>query len=253
MNRISLAALATLVCAHAALASDLPVPRAAPPVPYADSINWTGIYVGVNAGYSRGSGRETYRDAYTDYDRSIRMPGWLMGIQVGAQKQFGMFVVGLEADGQWTNQRGSSTETECLYAYYGHCKVSQTTIDQPRLNWFSTARLRAGLLVHDRVLVYATGGGAYGSMTNTHRNWIDFFGYQTPTTTITTRQAVAGTAVGGGIEAKMTQRISVKAEYLRLDMRALNTTVHVTGAGQVSNYRETLTDNIFRIGLNYHF
>jgi hypothetical protein len=54
MKRISVAGLLSVVAAGQALASDLPLPRPAPPprapAAYTPGFNWSGVYFGINGG-----------------------------------------------------------------------------------------------------------------------------------------------------------------------------------------------------------
>lgn len=248
-------AVCTFVASSATAADFRPPPPVykATPAPYVAPATWDGLYIGLNAGYSWGGEREEYRDKYVPrYDRTIEMPGWLVGAQVGANKQFGRwFVFGVESDIQWTNQSGSSKETECVWMKHGVCKKTHTTVDEPTLDWFGTARVRAGFLALERMLVYGTVGGAYGGLTNNHRSW-----YGTDSSNpymISTKQAVVGLAWGGGVEWAFAQNWSAKLEYLRLDLHAIETRTGKKSGGNQTYYRETLTDDIVRVGINYRF
>ncbi|WP_244486581.1 outer membrane beta-barrel protein, partial [Aureimonas sp. Leaf324] len=81
------------------------------------------------------------------------------------------------------------------------------------LDYLATGRLRAGYLVTDMALLYATGGVAYGE--------IDYgFSTNSPAVTaafpavINSDEDDWGYSVGGGMEVKVTQNISFGAEYL---------------------------------------
>ncbi len=172
----------------AAVAADLPpaLPVKAPvmaPVVW----NWTGFYLGGNAGYSWG--RDPYEVAggstvRTRTFRSFGQPGESLlsdvtvagpafvgagtanidgpvaGGQIGYNWQNGAWVFGLETDLQWTGQRGSTNF--CLIA---GCPAGSFVANADyKLSWFGTARARAGWLVDPRVLLYVTGGAAYGQV-----------------------------------------------------------------------------------------
>jgi outer membrane immunogenic protein len=63
----------------------------------------------------------------------------------------------------------------------------------------------------------------------------------------------AGWTAGGGVEAIVATNWSVKVEYLYMDFGTFNTTF--TGAGVFTPIvlSTRLTDNIVRVGFNYHF
>src|SRR6266436_1748632 len=85
------------------------------------------------------------------------------------------WVFGLETDLQWSGERGSATFSCAAVAVVaGPCLPGLTflpagvtgtslTVDQ-KIEWFGTFRARAGVLVVPSVLLYATGGLAYGSV-----------------------------------------------------------------------------------------
>ena len=93
------------------------------------------------------------------------------------------------------------------------------TVDQ-HLEWFGTVRGRVGVLATPRVLFYATGGLAYGSIKTTGAIGV-------------TRNGVAvalvgsnsdvrfGWTVGAGVEGKITSNWSAKLEYLYMDFDRL--------------------------------
>src|SRR5205085_3355908 len=116
---------------------DLPVapaykaPAIAAPLVY----NWTGFYIGANVGWGR---------ARTD---DVNANGVIGGGQIGANWQINNFLLGVETDLQWSDQKKAET-------------VGIVTVTD-RVRWFGTTRLRAGV-VFDRVLLFATGGIAYG-------------------------------------------------------------------------------------------
>lgn len=246
MLRITLAALAACMIVLPATAADIPMrPYFSPAMPA--TFSWTGMYIGGNAGYSWGKEREEYHDDWTNYDRSIKMNGAVAGGHIGYLHQFGRFVVGVEADWTKTWQKGSSTESECLYKWWGTCQLTHTTVDEPKLEWLGTARIRAGFLPFERLLVYGTVGGAYGMMQNAHAEW---YGSGSPLT-INTKQALAGYVWGFGGEYALNKNWSVGAEWLRYDLRAIET--HTAGWGTNSLYRETVKDDILRGRLTYRF
>jgi outer membrane immunogenic protein len=187
------------------------LPPLAPPVS-APIYTWAGIYIGINGGY--GASRLS-----ADYlSGSQSGSGWIAGGQLGANYQFGVFVVGWEVDEQWSNQRTT-------FNFSGI-----TVTDE--LVAFGTARVRGGVAM-DRVLLYLTGGGAYVA-----RN------VAIPTTSVSVQGV--GFVGGAGIERLITPNITLRAEYLYLQtLDDSSTTIY--GAQGTSHW----SDNIFRVGVNY--
>jgi outer membrane immunogenic protein len=132
---------------------------------------------------------------------------------------------------------------------------SAATVDQ-KLEWFGTFRGRAGVAVTPSVLLYATGGAAYGTI-KTDLGLAGFTPAGTPV-------AVAGSSsdtrfgwtVGGGIEAMFASNWSAKIEYLYVDLGKISSTaIFPTAAGVPLgvSLNSRITDNIVRAGINYHF
>jgi outer membrane immunogenic protein len=288
--RGTLAALA-LSAPVSAMAADLPraLPVKAPvmaPVVY----NWTGFYVGGNVGYSWG--RDPYEIAGSSTIRTREFRGFntpqptllsdvtvagpafastgtanidgaVAGGQVGYNWQTGMWVFGLETDLQWTGQRGSTSF--CLTV---GCPVGSFVANADyKLSWFGTFRARAGWLVDPRVLLYVTGGLAYGEVKIDYTSGV----LGLPLAGTSTKTTRPGWTIGGGIEGALSNNWTVKAEYLYVDLGSttsgalggatsviipdvpqpfFTTVVDTTFAGTA---RTRLRDNIARIGINYHF
>lgn len=134
MGRISGAVVAIVLGTASVLAADLP--RYSGPPPYVANFgiyNWSGAYIGLNAGYAWGSGTNLAGDP----------AGFAGGLQGGYNWQTGQFVFGLEADLQ------GSTADDTFGAY----KFSNP--------WFGTVRGRGGVAINN-VLLYLTAGVAYG-------------------------------------------------------------------------------------------
>ena len=192
MKRILLSAL-LVASAVPALAADLPVkarPMPAPVVVW----NWDGFYIGLNGGYSWGRSRTSvgYFNTATGLpivppvgsitDATFNLNGGVFGGQIGYNWQSSNWVFGLEADAQWSGQRGSANflcaaggaVVPGAAVLPGPCLPGSTflppgtvgatlSIDQ-RLEWFGTLRGRLGVLVTPSVLLYGTGGLAFGSV-----------------------------------------------------------------------------------------
>jgi outer membrane immunogenic protein len=113
--------------------------------------------------------------------------------------------------------------------------------------WFGTVRGRLGFLPTDHILLYATGGLAYGEARVSGTVTAPRLG----AANFNAADIKVGWTAGGGIEAALIDSWTVKLEYLYLDLGtvALNTTA--LGAPLTSSAR--IHDNIVRAGLNYRF
>jgi hypothetical protein len=111
-----------------------------------DHYNWSGFYLGLNAGGAFGVNTVTASGG--GGTASVKEPGFLGGAQFGANYQTGSMVWGFEAD------YDASTQTKSL-------PTGALTGSTSATPWFATLRGRAGL-AFDRTLLYATAGAAAG-------------------------------------------------------------------------------------------
>jgi outer membrane immunogenic protein len=288
----------------AALVASLPVPLAraadlpkAPPAPAAVPWLWTGFYAGLNGGYSFGDAT-TKLDATTTTvvrtrifrtagptlisdvtsapvianfaaKNSTEVDGPLGGLQVGYNWQHGWWLAGLEADIQAAGQSG---KTSLCFVAAAACPVGAGFLDASyHLNWFGTVRGRLGVLAHPRVLLYGTGGLAYGGVDADLTAGLVGGG----SATVSTNHTLVGWTVGGGIEGAVGNGWSVKLEYLYLDLgrfdaasgtgssftsvdfpntptQGFNTLIDTTVTA-AATARTKLTDDVIRVGFNYRF
>lgn len=250
-----------------ALAADLPVKSRPAPVVVEPVLNWTGFYIGVNGGYSWGNATRDLNFfnplngviLATGAGGGRDMNGGLFGGQIGYNWQTANWVFGFETDAQWTGQKGSTTAicavTGCFpTAVVPGAGVAATLTDE--LEWFGTFRGRAGVLIVPSVLLYATGGAAYGSL-KTDLGLSGFTAAGVPVIVGgSTSSSKFGWTVGGGIEAMFGSNWSAKLEYLYMDLGSIsNSVVLPTASGFPlgANVTSRVTDNIFRAGINYHF
>ena len=261
--------LATLLIGATApaFAADLPTAASASSTALSLSSNWTGFYIGVNGGYSWGrSSRDlnffnplngvTLASA-TGGGRDLN--GGLFGGQLGYNWQTANWVFGIETDAQWTGQKGSTTVLCPVAGCFPTAVAAGTGVAAAltdKLEWFGTFRGRGGVLVTPSVLLYATGGLAYGSV-QTDLGLSGFTATGIPVTAIGTRSSDKfGWTVGGGIESMFASNWSAKIEYLYMDLGSIsNSVVLPTAAGFPlgANVTSRVTDSIIRGGINYHF
>jgi outer membrane immunogenic protein len=240
MKRMLIVGALTLAAAGQALAADLPQPGAPPPprapamyVPtMAPVYNWGGVYVGVNGGY--GFGSSNWTSAAAASTGSFNTNGFLLGGTIGANFQANQFVFGVEADLDWTTLKGStSTPTTAGFCTGVSCQTAN--------NWLGTVRGRLGY-AFDRVLVFGTGGGAFGNI-QAGRN---------PPTTYDTATNFGWTA-GGGVEFAFSENLTGKIEYLFVDLsNGTCTTIANCGAAAAGS-SVSFTANVVRAGINYKF
>jgi outer membrane immunogenic protein len=218
----------------AASATDLPVRmpvKAAPMAP--PPFNWTGFYVGANAGVLWGHSVQT-----VDIDTFGGVPadtstfsGFIGGVQAGYNWQFSNVVLGIEADIDGASARKSVASS----AFDTHNMA---------LNWLGTVRGRAGL-AFDRFLPYFTGGVAFAGLKN------EIVDTGVPFGTVNRGNTATGWTVGGGLEYAFDNHWSAKAEYLYVKLP--DKTVALASGGYNFQFTFKDTEQLARIGLNYRF
>jgi len=275
MRKIILTAAAALgLISTNADAADLRMPVKAPPPVAAAVSTWTGFYIGVNGGYSWGRSRNTgafvtspggvaiVGGAGTALGNGFDLNGGLAGGQIGYNWQMSNWLIGLEGDGQWASERGSSTFL-CAAPVLGGCLPGLTfippgatgtsgTITQ-KIDAFGTFRGRLGWLVTPEVLLYGTGGLAVGDV-RTNLTLAGFTAAGAPVAVAASGSTTRlGWTAGAGIEAMFARNWSAKIEYLYMDLGSFNSTVALVPPGIALNVNSKVTDNILRAGINYHF
>ena len=252
MKRItSLVAAAASLLATSAFAADLaPRTYTKAPAPVVAVYDWTGFYIGGNIGYSWGRSSDTSRitdaaGAVTTTSGTSNLDGVVGGGQIGYNWQMQGWVWGLEADIQGTDEKGSRAfayvPTGFNIAVLAPVPVALTQ----KIDWFGTVRGRAGVLVSPTVLLYATGGLAYGAA-NTSEVIGILPGFSSSTTNV-------GWTVGAGIEGVISGNWTAKLEYLYVDLGTVSGTFTAPAGAPTSTFSSHITDNVLRVGVNYKF
>lgn len=236
MKKITLAAAALMTTAAGAQAADLRAKAPYYKAPVAQVYNWTGLYVGANAGLGFGRSATTVISP-GPVGESARLGGLgaLGGVQAGYNWQFGSLfgfsnvVMGLEADIQGA---GLDDNRTCGLGTPGpNCTGYNQKID-----WFGTVRGRVGLATGP-VLSYFTGGFAYGNVKTAFNN-VNAGVSETFSNTRT------GWTIGSGVEAALGGNWTGKIEYLYLDLG------NQSGIG-VHAFNSDVRAQVFRAGVNY--
>ncbi|WP_094193695.1 outer membrane protein [Bradyrhizobium viridifuturi] len=271
-------AVAGSLLTQGALAADLSIktPTIAP-VAY----NWTGLYIGGNVGYGWGHERDdgtlsglSLFEVFFPGGVPVEPPsvrgiapqpivgssnpsGMIGGGQVGYNWQWQNWLLGLEADIQGSDQRADGALCSATGCATGPLLINANY----RLDWFGTFRGRAGILAAPQLLLYATGGLAYGH-----------FDANAPSLPSSWGATHTGWTVGAGGEVALDSHWSIKAEYLYMDLgrfagAPVSATTTVTNSLPPPNsgfttvttnfvnasFGTRFTDNIVRVGVNYRF
>ncbi len=260
-------AAATALIGTGALAADLPargpVYTKAPVI--APVYDWTGFYIGGNIGYSWGRSSDTStvtNGAGTVLFTSANttdLNGIVGGGQIGYNWQMQNWLFGLEADIQATDEKGTRNficpQSTCTPTF-GQIAVfpgpAVPVALSQKIDWFGTVRGRLGFLATPQVLLYATGGLAYGEVDSSAVIGAAGTAFSTVSNTH------VGWTVGAGIEGMIAPNWTARLEYLYVDLGTANgsfaTTIGALGGGLVvENFSSHVTDNILRVGINYKF
>lgn len=263
---LAASALALAVSAGSAFAADLPSKKAPllPPPPPPPAL-WTGFYVGLNAGYTWsdsnavniGSGSlAPFNPIVGIAGSGVLAPnsdGFIGGGQIGYNYQFAnSFVAGLEADIQGvagSNNRVSS------FAAFGPLASSLSA--SKSIDYLGTVRGRVGYLFTPSLLIYGTGGLAYGQA-NLSSSIFQTVGGLVGTSASAFSDTRVGWTAGGGVEWLFLPQWSTKVEYLYYDLGTVSTASVISFTGipvPVATTASTSRFNghVVRAGVNYHF
>jgi opacity protein-like surface antigen len=227
--------------------------KAPPPVPAYD---WTGFYAGGFAGAGFGNSNWSF-PLLPQGNASPRAAGALFGGDLGYNKQFGPWVVGVEGDAALMNAKGGGS---CIPSAVDVPPIGNGSPLQncnSNLDWMATATAKAGY-AWDRVLAFVKAGGAWTSnKLDVSCNGDAFFPQggcipaNNPSSgvqdlTATTHQL--GWTVGAGFELALTPAWSAKAEYDYMNFGTKNIVLPDTTP---VSFKQDF--NQVKIGLNYHF
>jgi len=253
--------LRPVVLASAALAGVASLNLAAPAFAQsADSWTWTGPYIGVNLGYGGGDFKYPFSgttDAAGGNPVTGRARQSSSGVLGGGQAGYNFqlpsgLVLGLETDIDAADIGANSS----LFSTTNAGNLTTGGVDS-RINYLGTVRGRVGKPMFDgRFLPYVTGGFAYGGV----RNSANFNCTTCASGAFATNtQTQTGWTVGAGAEYSLDRHLSLKVEYLYVDLGSADLTgaadtINVPAAGLFNaDVREKTAANVVRVGLNYRF
>ena len=175
----------------------------------------------------------------------LKPDGVLGGVRGGYNYQWGSWVAGVEGDYSWSDQsddlNASVTGTILGFPFSGKAKLTS------EVESIGTVRARFGRIMFDDLLVYATGGYAFGRMKISETATATVAG-TSGSLRLSDSNMHDGWTVGGGVEKRVGQRVSVNVEYLHVDLG--DETYRWTAPGLNETFDVGLTDEIVRVGLN---
>lgn len=208
------------------------------------SINWTGTYLGIEAGAGFSvpgfSGDDSVSGS--DFDDT----GFVGGIYAGHDWQHGPVVYGVSGNFDLLDFENQIAHSDPFFG-------GKTDTYSYDLNWVASLRGRVGYLANDHLLIYGTGGIAVTEVRATSQA-PDTFAPFPPFIFPGGSDKVSATRVGGvfgaGLEYAFNQKWSLKTEYVHYLFGGVDVGGGSSGANKVTFNPSfgTLT-----VGLSYHF
>ena len=274
MDRLStrlIVAISTLALAQVAMAADLPLK--APPYQPPPIYSWTGFYVGGNIGGVWGDPKVKYEpnDLVSlglfssralngaPLPASIDTSGVLGGLQGGYNWQIGTWLVGAEADFDWSDAKGSVSREGTISPI---AQIPAAVVAADKVTWLATVRARLGYLATPNLLLYGTGGLAYGEIehSGSYTSSRDTLGVgfgigyncfaNVPCFAGTVSNTAVGYVLGGGLEYALTRNWTVRGEYLYASLEGKPFTEAATSLPPFTTVPSSFTANVSRTKLN---
>lgn len=200
--------------------------------------DWTGPYAGFTMGVVKSSGVVDFSYDYSPFftlPTSVNVPSLAgaAGIDVGYNQQFGPMVIGIEADGSLVNLKAGTAG-------------SNYSIEE-QLSSLLSLRGKVGYS-QGNLLFYATFGVAGGEAS--YSSSVSDLGKGTQSSASASGFAT-GLIGGAGLEAGVSDKVSLKVEALAYSLNSLSGTGD-TGKGGFTA-KATPAGMIVRGGANFHF
>ncbi|THD70463.1 MAG: porin family protein [Bradyrhizobium sp.] len=262
-----LLAVALFALPMAASAADLPVK--APPIAPMPVSDWSGIYVGGEAGYGWGKQTTDYTDPgfCFEFERdgdcrtfgsgdpvffpdasidSIKQKGWLAGAFFGAQKQMGSWVLGIEANMDAADIKGSAltsaTNTYLVPFDSGVFLLNHTLAATSTVDMLGSVRGKVGFVPAPAWMLYGTGGLAFAHVKNSATDTFSFLapwgGTGTSGGTVSGATSLFGWVAGAGVDYKVMQNANSSwvfgVEYLHYQFNSNTFTLSDNGFNTVT-------------------
>jgi len=306
-------ALFNSLVAGPVLAADMPLTAPAYKAPPPVVVGWSGFYVGANGGYGWADSSVSFAGdnlvgaflvdpagvrpvracvhfvCATQFTGStpvgpaiFQSEGGTAGLQAGYNWQVNpAWLVGFETDINWSNIKGSGQTSgnilvlDCCAGF----ALFQPVLADRSITSFGTVRARLGWLPKPNVLLYGTGGFAYGRIRESITEILTAPGFPAgtqvtisgggtslacvlgaPCLTGGSSRIATGWSAGFGGEHAITPNVSVKGEYLYINLgdAPFQTVAPATTRGfpipaSITTAYDRVNLHTVRIGINYRF
>jgi outer membrane immunogenic protein len=290
MKKVLLGSVVALGVSVPAMAADMAARPIARPAAFT---NWSGCYIGGDAGFGFGrsdgystTGASTFLGgtsvppttvkAFTaapgvPLTGSFNMSGLIGGAYGGCQMQLGVWVVGVEGDFSAFNKEGQAflvggPNINTIATSTGPTTVPAGLYWSAKERWLATARGRIGYAV-DKWLFSVSGGAAWVKIDSAESTTGGAAFVTVPPTVTVIQSPIAsanlqsdfrlGWTVGAAAEYALPYNWSIRAEYLFVQIPSYTT--FTPGTNRFALFEPTnvtagkLTNNIVRFGLAYNF
>jgi outer membrane immunogenic protein len=194
-----------------------------------DKISWDGAYGSLmlgrtfgNAGEGNGDMKYLLDPPPGTYDYNMfgnggsSIKGWGGSIKLGMNKQINDNLIGIELGGTWQDTKANG---QAFSSYYDIPALftgpTDTLTSKTKVNTYETAALRFGHIFNKTTLVYALGGLSVGQIKRTitaiNNDWFD------AGTVMNDNKTELGYVLGFGVEHKLDNRWSLRANYEYVD------------------------------------
>lgn len=223
------------------------------PLPLLCTAPFAGAYFGIAAGYVQQRAEIDNLTLGTEFDD--REGSFTFGGYTGYnwQRCGHPLVFGIEADFNYINTSPTAFDIET-----GPTALTETTSLESSIDWLGTVRGRAGYVVHDRLLLYATGGLAYANFDHTLSD--DCVGCGNSVFNLgpfsqSNSGTKAGWTVGGGAELLHDSHWLLRAEALYVDLGSETHTYVLPTPVATANADTKWDDQLWlaRLGISYKF
>ncbi|ASU69328.1 porin family protein [Brucella melitensis] len=180
----------------------------------------------------------------------VTASGFVGGVQAGYNWQLANgLVLGGEADFQGSTVKSKLVDNGDLsdIGVAGNLSGDESFGLKTKVQWFGTVRARLGFTPTERLMVYGTGGLAYGKVKTSLSAYDDGESFSAGNS-----KTKAGWTLGAGVEYAVTNNWTLKSEYLYTDLgkRSFN---YIDEENVNINMENKVNFHTVRLGLNYKF
>jgi len=245
---VAAAAALAITGSTAALAADLGSIKDPPMMTVAPGYSWSGVYGGIHIGGAWGDADLTERlpNFFAILPPSLSsghdVDGWLGGLQLGMNRQFGKVVLGVDLSLSGADISGSNGDCFGLTTLAGGLATVRC---DTKVNWLASAMFKVGYAM-DRWLVYGKVGWAVAGIDHKLTGTI----IPIPISVASSVNETAdGIAFGAGVEYAFGNGISLGLEYTHMNLEADGSGL-ILGGILTTGSREVDLD-IVRMRLNF--